>query len=142
MEVVAPGLYSADASGSGVGAALALRVAENDDRTEERVFNPADKQPVPLSLGPEGEQVFLLLFGTGIRGFEQQVTATVGDLEIGLLGAVAQGEFAGLDQVNIGPLPRSLAGRGEVVGRGEVAGQGAVAGRGGEDGRGRGAGQR
>lgn len=27
---------------------------------------------------------------------------------------VPQGEFAGLDQVNVGPLPRSLAGAGEV----------------------------
>ena len=25
-----------------------------------------------------------------------------------------QGQFVGLDQINIGPLPRSLAGRGEV----------------------------
>ena len=31
-----------------------------------------------------------------------------------VLGAVAQGQFEGLDQVNIGPLPRSLAGSGLV----------------------------
>ena len=31
-----------------------------------------------------------------------------------MLGAAAPAEFIGLDQVNIGPLPRSLAGRGEV----------------------------
>ena len=31
-----------------------------------------------------------------------------------MLGAAAQGESPGLDQVNIGPLPRSLAGRGEL----------------------------
>jgi uncharacterized protein (TIGR03437 family) len=29
--------------------------------------------------------------------------------------AGAQGGFAGLDQLNIGPLPRSLAGRGNVM---------------------------
>ena len=29
-------------------------------------------------------------------------------------GPVAQGQFDGLDQLNLGPLPRSLAGRGEV----------------------------
>ena len=31
-----------------------------------------------------------------------------------MLGAVPQGQFVGLDQVNLGPLPRSLTGRGEV----------------------------
>jgi uncharacterized protein (TIGR03437 family) len=31
-----------------------------------------------------------------------------------ILGAAAQTEFPGLDQVNIGPIPRSLIGRGEV----------------------------
>jgi len=29
-------------------------------------------------------------------------------------GPVPQGQFAGLDQANLGPLPRTLAGRGEV----------------------------
>ena len=29
-------------------------------------------------------------------------------------GPVAQGQFDGLDQINLGPLPRELAGRGEV----------------------------
>ena len=57
---------------------------------------------------------FLLLFGTGIRGFRSEVTATVGGEEVPVLGAVPQGEFVGLDQVNLGPLPRSLLGRGEV----------------------------
>ena len=39
---------------------------------------------------------------------------TVGGEEVPVLGAVPQGEYVGLDQINIGPLPRSLAGRGEV----------------------------
>ncbi|MCP5116605.1 MAG: hypothetical protein GY953_37730, partial [bacterium] len=111
---ISAGVVGVSLSGAGVAAAFALRVAADDTRTQELLFNPATKAAVPLSLGPDGEQVFLLLFGTGVRGFEQQVTATVGDLEIALLGAVAQGEFAGLDQVNIGPLPRALIGRGEV----------------------------
>ena len=40
--------------------------------------------------------------------------ATIGDSAVPVLFAGAQGGFAGLDQVNIGPLPRSLAGAGEV----------------------------
>ena len=31
-----------------------------------------------------------------------------------VLGAVPQGQFVGLDQINIGPLPRSLVGRGTI----------------------------
>jgi uncharacterized protein (TIGR03437 family) len=31
-----------------------------------------------------------------------------------VVGAAPQGEFVGLDQVNLGPIPRVLAGRGEV----------------------------
>ena len=64
----------------------------------------------------EGEDVFLLLFGTGMRGFTSQVTATVGGENVKVLGPgpVTHSIFVGLDQVNIGPLPRSLAGRGEV----------------------------
>jgi hypothetical protein len=31
-----------------------------------------------------------------------------------VLAAVAQGQFQGLDQINIGPLPKSLVGAGEV----------------------------
>jgi len=33
---------------------------------------------------------------------------------VGVLGPVDQGQFAGLGQANLGPLPRSLIGRGEV----------------------------
>ena len=40
--------------------------------------------------------------------------AMIGDREVPVLFAGAQGGFAGLDQVNIGPLPRSLAGAGEI----------------------------
>ena len=71
---------------------------------------------VPLALGAQGEQVFLTLFGTGIRGAggATAVRATVGGSEVPVQSAEAQGGLVGLDQVVIGPLPRSLAGRGEV----------------------------
>ena len=56
----------------------------------------------------------MLLFGGGFRGFAESVTATVNGVAVPVLGAVPQGEFVGLDQINIGPLPASLAGSGEV----------------------------
>ena len=114
VQDVAPSLFTANATGEGVAAALFLRVAADRTRTEDFIFDPNTRTAVPIDLSPEGDQVFLLLFGTGIRGFTSEVTATVGGIEVPVLGAVAHGEFEGLDQVNIGPVPRSLIAAGEV----------------------------
>ena len=111
---VAPSLFTANSQGTGVAAAAFLRVGEDNTRTQALVFDPRTGGAVPIDLGSEGDQVFLLLFGTGFRGFTQAVTATVSGESVRVLGAVPQGEFVGLDQVNIGPLPRSLAGGGDV----------------------------
>ncbi len=46
-------------------------------------------------------------------GHSQSATATIGGVSVPVLAAVAQGEFAGLDPVNIGPVPRELIGSGE-----------------------------
>ena len=111
---VAPALFTADASGQGVAVAFVLRVAAGQSRSQELIFDPNSHASVPIDLGPEGDQIFLLLFGTGVRGFTSEVTATVGGESVPALGALPQPQFVGLDQINIGPLPRSLAGRGEV----------------------------
>ena len=60
--------------------------------------------------------MFLRLFGTGIRvaGEGDEVQATIGGSEVPVIFAGAQGGVAGLDQVEIGPLPRRLEGAGEV----------------------------
>src|SRR5262249_26837745 len=69
----------------------------------------------PIDLGPAADQVFLILFGTGIRGRSglSAVTATVDGERAAVSYAGPQGEFDGLDQVNV-LLPRTLAGRGRV----------------------------
>ena len=69
----------------------------------------------PFDLGPESEQVILLLFGTGIRRYTDlsAVSVTIGGTDADLLGAAAQGQHSGLDQVNV-RVPRELIGRGEV----------------------------
>ena len=59
------------------------------------------------------EQVYLELYGTGIR-HAKSVTVTVGGADVPVLYAGAAPGFAGEDQVNIGPLPQSLAGQGSV----------------------------
>ena len=116
---VAPGLFSANASGKGVAAAEALRIQGDGSRIREDVitFDPASSsyQAVPLDLGIEQDQVFLILYGTGIRGVSAGgVSVTIGGEAVAVQYAGLQGDFVGLDQVNLGPLPRSLSGRGEV----------------------------
>ena len=118
--VAAPGLFSANGTGEGVGAITALLVSADGSRSTPAVFRPDAAAGrvvgVPLELGAEGDRIFLTLFGTGIRraGGAAAVRATIGDSEVPVLFAGVQGGFAGLDQVNIGPLPQSLAGAGEV----------------------------
>ena len=108
VEDVAPGLFTANAQGNGAPAAAYLRVAGDGTRTQMPLFEGQNPQPLPIDLGPPGDQIFLLLAGTGIRGFTSAVTASIEGIGIPVLGAVPQGEFVGLDQVNIGPLPRNL----------------------------------
>src|SRR5205823_154648 len=71
IAVVVPGLFAANANGQGVAAAVALRVKADGSQSYEAVaqFDPAQNKFIsrPLDLGPEGDQVFLLLLGTGIR---------------------------------------------------------------------------
>ncbi len=110
---VAPGLYAANAQGTGVAAGLFVRVALDGTQTQGLLYDPATSLAVPVDLGRPGERVFLVLFGTGLRGVTRGATASVGGIVVSVLGPVPQGQFAGLDQFNL-ELPRRLAGRGEV----------------------------
>ncbi len=110
---VVPGLFSANFTGTGVAAANFLRVAEDGTRTSSLIFDANTLESIPLDLSPEGDSVYLLMYGTGFRE-GTDFSASVGGVPTTVLGAVAQGEFDGLDQLNIGPLSRDLIGRGEV----------------------------
>ncbi len=71
---------------------------------------------VPIDLGPAAHDMFLILYGTGIR-FRPSltgVTASIGGVNVPVMFAGSAPGLIGLDQINLGPLPRSLAGRGEV----------------------------
>ncbi|MGH9853859.1 MAG: matrixin family metalloprotease [Blastocatellia bacterium] len=118
VEPVAPGLFSMSANGQGVAAALALRI-RNGVQSYESIarFDPPRNQFafVPIDLGPSTDQVFLVLFCTGVR-FRSALSAVshnIGGVTGSPLFAGAQSEFVGLDQVNI-LLSRSLIGRGVI----------------------------
>ncbi len=119
IAAVAPGLFSANANGQGVAAAVALRVTGSGLQVFEPVsrFDPAQNRFVsmPIDLGPESDQVFLLLFGTGYRN-RSSLSATavrIGGMDAQVSYAGPAPGFVGLDQANA-RIPRSLIGRGEV----------------------------
>jgi hypothetical protein len=69
-----------------------------------------------MNLGADSEQLIVSLYGTGIR-FRSDlagVQVRVGGQPADVLYAGAQGQFIGLDQVNL-RLPRALQGRGAVT---------------------------
>ncbi|HKQ79714.1 MAG TPA: hypothetical protein VJ810_38830, partial [Blastocatellia bacterium] len=119
VAAVAPGLFSASGSGQGVAAAYVLRVKADGARSEEPVaqYDAAQNRFVmlPIDLGAEDEQVYLILYGTGFRHQRDltAVTVKLGDVATEALYAGSQGGYEGLDQLNL-RLPRILAGRGEV----------------------------
>jgi uncharacterized protein (TIGR03437 family) len=116
---VAPSLFTANASGQGLPAAVALRVSGDGSQVTDLVarWDATLNRFVaaPIDLGVENEQVYLVLFGTGVRYRSglSQVSARIGGTDAPVIFAGAQNDFVGLDQINI-LLPRSLAGRGDV----------------------------
>ena len=68
-------------------------------------------EPIPIDFGPPTDELFLLLFGTGLRGRTSlaSVRVTIGEGDAPVKYGGPQGEFAGLDHVNV-RLPRSLSG--------------------------------
>lgn len=98
----APGIYTANQAGTGVAAGTWLRVTAQGARTEGLLFDPGTRtaSAVPLNAA---DQLYLILYGTGLRG--GPATATIGDIAVPVAGPVAQGQYPGLDQINLGPVP-------------------------------------
>jgi uncharacterized protein (TIGR03437 family) len=116
---VAPGLFAANATGRDVASGVALRVKTDGTQVFEPIARFDEGQgkfvPAPIDLGPETDQVFLILFGTGFRSRNSldAVTVRVGGAEQQVLYAGETPGFVGLDQLNV-RLSRNLIGRGEA----------------------------
>jgi uncharacterized protein (TIGR03437 family) len=108
VDAVAPGIFTANASGSGAPAALVVRVAPDGSQSQQFVFDCSagvgQCVPSPIDPGRPGDQMVLLLFGTGIRGRSTlDAVKTIPFLErfFEVLYAGPQSEYPGLDQVNL-----------------------------------------
>ena len=93
-----------------------VRVKANGAQSEEPIVRFANNkwELLPLDLGPDTEQLFLIIFGTGIRFRKDppQVSATIGGVVARVDYAKNQCCFVGLDQVNL-LIPRALLGNTE-----------------------------
>lgn len=111
----APGIFTANSDGRGVPAAQALHVKANGEQVSQPVFRcgsaPGSCVPEPINIDA-AEQVYLMLYATGVRRCTS-VTVRVGDMDARVTAAQEQGQYPGLDQVNV-LLPPQLAGRGDV----------------------------
>ena len=69
----------------------------------------------PVSLGASTDQVYLTIYGTGLQDADTSgVTVSIGGVNAPVAYAGPQGNYAGLDQVNV-LVPHSLAGAGNVT---------------------------
>ncbi|HEY1754461.1 MAG TPA: YHYH protein [Bryobacteraceae bacterium] len=96
-----PGIFKASADS--LAAAQTLTVIGSN----QTVASVTATAPINVSTG----QVYLMLYGTGIG--TAAVTATIGGVNATVAYSGPQGEFGGLDQVNL-VIPPSLAGKGKV----------------------------
>ncbi len=123
---VAPGIFSANSTGRGVAAATLLRVKSDGAQSYESIsqYMQGDNRYItkPIDLGPPGERAFLILFLSGIRksddpngdkNVHENIRVLIGGIEVTPIYAGRQGDFVGLDQINV-EIPRILEGRGIV----------------------------
>ena len=114
----APTLFSASANGNGVAAATAIRTQAGAQGLQAPVpvfqCGTSGCVAVPIDLGID-TPVYLSLYGTGIRNRSSlsNVTVTINGVNVPVLYAGSQPEFAGLDQVNVA-LTLNLRGSGET----------------------------
>ena len=116
IAVVAPGLFLAN-NQTGLVAANVVSVLAGGAQvlgSTSQLVNGANV-PLPVNLGPPAQQVFLVLYATGVAGRSSlaNVSVSIGGLSLPVAYAGPQGD-AGLDQVNV-QIPASLAGIGDTT---------------------------
>jgi uncharacterized protein (TIGR03437 family) len=118
IDTLAPSLYSANSSGQGVAAATAALYSADGTVTPQTLFQcptGGTCAASPMNLGNSTDQLYVLLYGTGLRNFSslQNVKVTIGGVPAAVAYLGVQSQYPALDQMNV-IVPHSLAGAGEV----------------------------
>ena len=110
----APGLFTANQNGRGVPTGQIVLVHADGSHTVENLATLSGGTYVAttIKLASTTDQVFLQLYGTGIR-HASKVTAAVSGTPAAILYAGQQGAYPGLDQVNL-QLPKTLQASGAL----------------------------
>lgn len=119
IQQAAPALFSANATGFGVAAAVATLMRDDGTQSNQPVFtcgsDPGGCVSSSLDMGSPSDQLILSLFGTGLGKITtSDVFVQVGASRADVLYAGRQGVYPGLDQINV-RVPRPEAGSGEVA---------------------------
>lgn len=116
---IAPALFTANGTGEGPAAMSVLRIgADGTSRYENPLkydFGAGGYVALPIEPARQGERLFLILYGTGLRQRSSlaSVRATVGGVPVEVDYAGPQTNWPGVDQINL-RLPPGLSGRGTV----------------------------
>ena len=112
---VAPGVFTLN--DAGLVMATVLRVS-GDQQTYEDVYQTDDSGAIvarPIDLGPDTDQLFLLVNGTGFRAAgTNQTSVSINGVDAPVSSAGSQGTLPGVDQATAS-IPRSLVGSGSVA---------------------------
>ena len=116
VATIAPTIFTANSTGQGVAAAQIQRVHPDGAYDYESVAtydSGAGFVPAPIAFN--GDNLYLLLYGTGFDAASQSGTSvTIGTTSTTVSFSGAQGQYAGLDQI-VAQLPATLAGSGTVT---------------------------
>ncbi len=115
VRTVSPGLFSAAGSGGGLADAQAVVVnlLQGTRHVQDVAYlesSDGTYRPVPLNPAAAGSVLFLKLRGTGIR-YASEVDVMIAGVDVPANCRGEQGLSAGMDEVQVGPLPVQLAHR-------------------------------
>jgi uncharacterized protein (TIGR03437 family) len=116
---VAPGLFSADATGQGLAAGNAISQVGSATSTAALAVLDATTsiwvaQPIDLAAATDGLTLELRATGLRNRNANGYVVAQIAGVDVPVVSIAASTTDTGIDIVTLGPLPQSLAGSGLV----------------------------
>jgi uncharacterized protein (TIGR03437 family) len=116
---IAPGIFFVSSGdGKAIAAAMVNRVASDGSETTQPVFQcdaTGACSPVAIDLGPDSDQLTLILYGTGIRGLSQLsgLTLQIAGQDAAPVSVGPLADVPGVDELTV-LIPHSFASLGEA----------------------------